>query len=153
MSKELEDAAAVLGTFDFEDEDRYMLTVRLPYNPPTNASDQTHWRTRSRMVGRLRKTFSILVPQHLRPPETLNQAAVTITRFSPKRPDYDGLVHSGKYVLDCIHSKVGGLRPIVQDDDNARIGRPEYCWRKTMSGRAFMEIIVIDRPPWVWHRG
>lgn len=148
-------------------EPHYRLQVRLPFATPTNASDSKHYSARSSMVRKLSKAFSVLVPDRLRPEQPLRRAAVTCTRFSSVRPDFDGLVHSFKYVLDCTHARrakggsnqghaggagrahIGGRRSILLDDRWSVIGQPRYEWKAVPKQQAtFVEIIIEDRPPW-----
>jgi hypothetical protein len=57
------------------------------------------------------------------PPEPLKKAHVTLTRYSAKEPDYDGLVSGFKHCLDgLVHAGV------ICDDKISVIGIPEYKW-------------------------
>lgn len=57
--------------------------------------------------------------------ETLVKARVTITRFSTRPPDFDGLVSGGKAILDgLVEAKV------LIDDNVSVIGAPIYLWAK-----------------------
>lgn len=57
--------------------------------------------------------------------KTLTKAKVTITRFSARAPDYDGLVSAGKAILDgLVEAKV------IVDDNVSVIGAPIYLWAK-----------------------
>ena len=134
----------------------YKLTFRLPIKTRTNASDSIGWRRRKGETGRLSTPFKILVVDKLRPEHALQRAAITCIRYSPQQPDYDGLVHSFKYVLDLLHAgkggrgRTGGMRPILVDDTAKIIGQPRYEWRQITNGvGVFIEVRVEDRPPWV----
>lgn len=58
-------------------------------------------------------------------------------RRSSRSPDYDGLVHSFKPVMDALK-----FHGIIQDDSMANIGVPEYRWEKTQSGKGHIQLIV-----------
>ncbi len=128
----------------------YRLLVRMPVLPPANeASSGNSWQARSQRGRALRRDFAVLVPDWKRPDQPLNEAAVTFTRFSQRRPDYGNLVRGFKLVEDCLHARSLGRRPIVQDDNHEVIGQPRYLWEPTLPGRGYIEIIVEDRAPWV----
>ena len=133
-------------------EPRYRLEVRRPVLTPTNASDSRHFRLRSLMAGELNRMFSFLVPDDMRPETPLTRAAVTFTRASAGRCDYDGVVYSGKYVIDCLCGRASGRRKIISDDSHDVIGRPEYLSVNARRGFGFVELCVEDRAPWVWSR-
>lgn len=57
--------------------------------------------------------------------KTLLKARVTITRFSSKAPDYDGMVSGGKAILDGLV-----LAKVIIDDNVSVIGQPTYLWEK-----------------------
>ncbi len=62
---------------------------------------------------------------HLRPPEPLERAKLTLTRCSSREPDTDGLVSCFKHVVDgLVEAKV------LADDRPSNIGIPDYRWEK-----------------------
>jgi len=102
----------------------YSLEVRLEGLPkPTNRSN-VHWRVRAEHAKEWKqKTFTVC--WHLRPPEPLTKAKITISRHSSVCPDFDGLVSAGKHILDgLVQAK------ILVDDKFAVIGQPNYLWFK-----------------------
>jgi hypothetical protein len=62
---------------------------------------------------------------HLRPPQPLLKAKLTLTRVSSAEPDFDGLVSSFKPIIDGLVE-----HGILENDKSANIGQPEYKWEK-----------------------
>ena len=71
-----------------------------------------------------------------RPEKPLSVPKITIIRMSSSQPDYDGLVSSGKHLLD------GLIVARVLDDD--KHVRPNYLWEKCPSKEGRMRIIVEE---------
>lgn len=77
-----------------------------------------------------------------RPLAPLTRAEIRIVRHSASEPDYDGLVSSGKHVMDSLV-----LCKVILDDKPSVIGVPKYEWVKAApkKGRVFVSITeVID---------
>lgn len=53
----------------------------------------------------------------------LTRAKVSITRFSSREPDFDGLVSGGKALLDGLVEA-----QVIIDDSRKVIGQPQYFW-------------------------
>lgn len=73
----------------------------------------------------------------LKPPRPLKKAKLTLTRFSSKRPDYDGLVSSFKPIVDgLVEAK------ILEDDNHDVIGIPKYDWQPAplREGKIWVEV-------------
>lgn len=69
--------------------------------------------------------------------ETLVKARVTITRFSTRPPDFDGLVSAGKAILDgLVEAKV------LIDDNVSVIGAPIYLWEKASPKKGKIKVKV-----------
>ncbi len=73
------------------------------------------------------------------PDAPLAHAHCTFTRFSSKRPDYDGLVHSMKPVLDGL---VKGN--VLVDDSYDVIGVPQYLWEYVDRNNGHIQIQVEE---------
>jgi Holliday junction resolvase RusA-like endonuclease len=81
-----------------------------------------------------------MLAQRLAPPDRpLEKAEVTLIRYSSRSPDYDGLVHSFKPVVDALKKCL-----IIKDDNMQVIGRPEYQWIKASPKEGRIEIIVRE---------
>lgn len=105
-----------------------MTTIRftIPLTLPTrNVLDRMHWAER----GRLRKlisaeVFAAVHPHRNYAADPFDLCNVTITRYSPKEPDKDGLVGSVKGLLDVLQP-VSARHPnglgLIADDSSACI--------------------------------
>lgn len=102
----------------------YSLEFKIEGLPRTANGSHGHWRSKAAETKRWKQaTFASAWPS--RPTTPLEQAKLTLTRHSSSQPDYDGLVHSFKAIID-------GLRQakVLADDKIMNIGRPEYLWVK-----------------------
>lgn len=76
---------------------------------------------------------------HLRPPEPLKRAKLTLTRHSSSRPDHDGLVSGFKHLIDgLVEARV------LEDDRYENIGIPSYLWEKAKHGAGKVTIKVEE---------
>jgi Holliday junction resolvase RusA-like endonuclease len=92
----------------------------LPKMP--NTLLKRHWRT----VSNESKKWHSLVRSKLHwIHEPLPKAKLTLTRYSVKEPDFDGLVGSFKYCIDAL-VKCG----VLIDDKYSVIGESKYRWQK-----------------------
>jgi len=104
----------------------------------TNTS-RVHWRK----IHKERKRWKMLVWMATlgeRPKEPFKKAQLTLTRFSAREPDYDGLVSSFKAILDgLVEAK------IIADDRPSVVGQPTFRWEKTNpgSGRIRVEVVPL----------
>lgn len=70
----------------------------------------------------------------------LTNAHITITRCSSREPDFDGLVSSGKHLLDgLVQAKV------IPDDKVSIIGQPVYIWEHRKIGLGGQMKIKIEK--------
>lgn len=81
----------------------------------------------------------MIVERKLPPSKPLTQAHLTLIRYSSVAPDYDGLVHSFKPVIDALRKCL-----IIQDDNMKVIGRPDYQWKQAKPNEGKIEIIVLE---------
>lgn len=115
----------------------YTFEVEIPVLPRLpNQLLGAKWRTRA---GHAKKWEHLVWRYcwHLRPTEPLKRARLTLTRFSSRRPDFDGLVGSFKSPLDAL-VKLG----VLADDAHEVIGVPEYLHEHIGACRGKIKIIV-----------
>jgi hypothetical protein len=72
-----------------------------------------------------------------RPPTPLKRAKVTLTRFSTTRPDPDGLVSSGKHLIDGLV-----IAKVLENDRYENIGFPTYEWAHAPAGKGHCTVLV-----------
>ncbi len=100
---------------------KYTLEFEVPILPRLpNQLLGSNWRTRA---GHAKKWERLVWRYcwHLKPDLPLAKAKLVLTRFSSRRPDYDGLVGSFKAPIDAL-VKCG----ILSGDTHEVIGVPEY---------------------------
>lgn len=83
-----------------------------------------HWRVKHAHAMKWKLAVSLACHGRL-PARPLERANVSIVRCSSVRPDFDGLVSSGKPLLDGL-VEAG----VLADDTHAVIAQPEYAWEK-----------------------
>lgn len=71
------------------------------------------------------------------PDQPLEKAKLTLTRHSSRQPDFDGMVHSFKRIIDAL-VKCG----ILIDDNPDVIGSPTYKWAKAARGDGHIQVEV-----------
>ncbi len=104
----------------------------------TNSSNRVHWRARAKEANKW-KRFVWSKCWHLAPKEPLKKAKVTLTRYSSKAPDFDGLVSSFKHCLDSlVESK------ILENDTFENIGQPTYNWFEARPCYGYIKIEVEE---------
>lgn len=90
-----------------------------------NSLIRKHWA----IITKEKNHWHGLVRWHLRhnlPKAPFKKAKLTLTRYSMRAPDYDGLVGSFKYVVDGL-VKAG----VIVDDKTSVIGDSKYNWVKS----------------------
>lgn len=105
-----------------------------------NAYKNMHWAVKAADAKKWHKMVAgAILAFGSFPDKALTKAKVTLTRYSSRAPDYDGLVQAFKPVLD------GLVKCRVLEDDNMLvIGRPDYQWKKVPSGQGSIEVIVEE---------
>lgn len=103
-----------------------------------NALIRKHWavvmKEKNKWHGLVRL---FLGPQTPKAP--FKKARLSLTRYSTRSPDYDGLVGSFKYVLDGL-VKAG----VIEDDKAAVIGQSEYKWVQASKANQKIEVSIED---------
>lgn len=86
-----------------------------------------HWRVilreRNKWKDMVKNAVLLEQKRGARIDSPLTKAKVTITRFSARAPDYDGMVSAGKALLDGL-VEAG----VLADDNFEVIGAPQYLW-------------------------
>lgn len=88
------------------------------------------------------RKWVMLASSGQRPAAPYPRATVRIIRVSSRCPDFDGLVSSGKQIIDAL--KYCG---IIEDDSMAHIGAPTYEWLKgkPKEGKTIVTVTPIDK--------
>lgn len=86
-----------------------------------------------RLMGKM------LVNRQSPPPRPLNKAKITLTRYSSRSPDYDGLVISFKPLIDALKNHL-----IISDDSMKVIGKPVYEWVQVRPREGRIKIVVEE---------
>lgn len=97
-----------------------------------------HWRVKHEHAVKWKKAVAVSVMLNgKKPPQPLVSAALTITRVSSSRPDYDGLVSGGKALIDGL-VECG----VLSGDKHENIGAPTYLWEKGSKGHGKVRVKV-----------
>lgn len=67
------------------------------------------------------------------------KAKLTLTRYSSKEPDFDGLCSSFKNVIDGL-VEAG----VIIDDKMSVIGQPTYAWVKCPPKKGKIKVVVEE---------
>lgn len=95
-----------------------------------------HWRVRSSHAKKWKRLVSFQIIDSI-PEKPLQKASIVCTRFSSRKPDYDGLAGSFKSVIDAlVHFKV------IEDDTPDVIGHPDYKWEKCPPRKGKIRVII-----------
>lgn len=117
----------------------YSLTIEIPALPAmTNPASGTssHWR----VIHKERKRWHELVALYTvgkRPEKPLKYFTLTLTRFSSKCPDYDGLTSGFKAVADAL--KISG---IIEDDTMENTGAWNVSWQRVAPKAGKIQVVV-----------
>lgn len=102
----------------------------------TNAQTSMHWAQKAKMTRYWHQMVALAVGPN-RPPKPLSKAILTLTRFSSRCPDPDGLVSTFKHVID------GLVRySVLKDDRYENISMPIYKWEKTGTKNGKIKVLV-----------
>lgn len=95
-----------------------------------------HWSVVSR-EGKKWHTLVYLKVAQFRPTKPFPKVALTLTRYSTREPDRDGLAGSFKYVVDgLVKAK------IIVDDKPSIVVECDYKWEKTKLAEQKIEVII-----------
>jgi hypothetical protein len=116
-----------------------LILIGLPQR--INEAPGASWHTRYKESQRWHKrVLGRMLIGRLSPPLLpLEKAHLTLIRHSRRAPDYDGLVHSFKPVIDALKKCL-----IIKDDNMRIIGRPDYRWEKAAPKDGKIEVIVRE---------
>lgn len=115
----------------------YSITFELPGLPRmANASGRSRnfWAIKKETDQWKKWVGQVACP---RPPSPLVRAKLTLIRFSSSEPDFDGLVHGFKPVID-------GLKEcgVLLDDKARNIGQSSYSWEKAPAKQGKIRVVV-----------
>ena len=116
---------------------KYEMEFEINDLPKTiNAIGYTHWAIKAKEARKWKKlvAFEILSKG---PCTLLQKAKITLTRFSSRCPDSDGLVSSFKHVIDGIVDS--GMLP---NDTFKTIGMPTYLWEKAPAKKGKIKVKI-----------
>ena len=119
----------------------YKFSFELEGLPKSQTNNYGHWRTRAKS----KKLWEEMVLEAVlfeRPERPLARARLTLTRCSSTAPDADNLCASFKPIVDGL-TKAG----IIEDDNMAVIGFPDYQWQKAKRGEGKVIITVEEVDP------
>jgi hypothetical protein len=100
-----------------------VIEFELPGLPRTTNASNVHWRIRHTHAKKWKDLVIIAARSKGLPDEPLKKAKLTLTRFSAREPDFDGLVSSFKHVIDGLIDAA-----VIADDKQSVIGQPTYNW-------------------------
>lgn len=144
MSKQLKKALLKLFNLvlDLDLKKEFMiLEFEIPGLPKMTNGLRVHWRAiqKERKTWKERVAIAVAFEQKraARPFITLSHAKVTLTRFSARPPDYDGLVSSFKAILDGLVEA-----QVIIDDNVTVIGQPIYLWAKAPPSKGKIKVRI-----------
>ena len=105
--------------------------------PSTANSHKAHWAIAGKERKRWRAASCLSCLGQNRPPEPLDRAKITCTRYSASEPDFDNLVQSFKSVIDGLKDA-----KIIKDDKSSVIVERKYMWEKTAPKQGRISILV-----------
>lgn len=119
----------------------YRLEFSLPGLPRTTNASHVHWAIKSKHNKKWKEAVYWRAHKLGLPVKPLASAKLTLTRFSAKEPDFDGLVSSFKPLIDGL-TKAG----VILDDKQSVIGQPRYLWQfaKMREGRVTILVESVD---------
>lgn len=108
----------------------------------TNSGGRAHWAVKAKEAKKwkyavhkeARLQVANLCHEYSLP---LKKARLTLTRYSTREPDYDGLVSGFKHILDGL--KEAG---VIVDDKVSVIGQPIYLWEEAKPRQGKIKVKV-----------
>lgn len=106
-----------------------------------NEAPGASWHSRHREAQRWHKRVlgKLITSRQNPPPFPLVRAELKLIRYSSRAPDYDGLVHSFKPIVDALRKCL-----VIADDNMSVIGKPDYRWEKIGPKLGRVEIVVRE---------
>jgi hypothetical protein len=118
---------------------KYELEFEITDLPKTiNSIGRMHWSVKAKEARKWKTLISIKILSKGRCSQ-LQRAKLTLTRYSSRCPDSDGLVSSFKHVIDGI---VGA--GLIPDDSYRTIGMPTYLWEEVKRGKGKIKIKIEE---------
>lgn len=103
--------------------------------PLQNQLNTMHWAKRMKSKNLINGHLTAYIPSNYR--FKAAKAQLTLTRYSAREPDFDGLVGSFKCVIDGL-VRLG----VLEDDTPKVIGQPIYYWEKTKRGEGKIKVRI-----------
>ena len=117
----------------------YRLEFKLEGLPKTtNSLAGAKWQVRAAHAKKWKRAVWRTV-WPLKPESPLVKAKITLTRFSSREADFDGLVSSFKHIIDGL-TEAG----IIIDDKRSVIDVPVYIWEKTSPKNGHIKVLVEE---------
>jgi Holliday junction resolvase RusA-like endonuclease len=119
----------------------FVLEFEIEGLPKMTNTMRVHWRViqKERKLWKERVRLAVLNNQlnGARQFKPLTRAEVSITRFSSRQPDFDGMVSAGKSLLDGLVEA-----QVLIDDSQQVIGQPKYYWEQSRPGKGKVRVRV-----------
>lgn len=127
----------------------YRLELRVDALPRCNASANVHWRTKVRDREQWALRMRVALGRKAKPPQPLEHARVTFTRYSATAPDPSNIQYSFKLVEDLLspnsERNPGGLGIMAGDKAaNYAGGIAEYRWEKAPRNQGGIRITIEE---------
>jgi hypothetical protein len=120
----------------------YRLEITLAGLPRTTNSNVGGWRSKWGHSRIWRKKIAAAIDSTQRPTQPLKKARITLTRYSSRRADFDGLVSSFKHILDGLIDAC-----VIADDSHDVIGQPNYIWQKVGQNKGHVRVLIEEPEP------
>lgn len=111
--------------------------------PKTTNGTNSHWiRFSERKKWHKLVTEALMLQHHLPSarlflPRFVLNPRFTLTRYSSRPPDFDGLVSSFKAIIDTFKKL-----EVIKDDSMAIIGQPDYKWELAKKSHGRVRIVL-----------
>lgn len=113
-----------------------ILEFEINYLPPLqNQLNVMHWAKRMREKKLILAQLIAFIPPKFK--KKAAKASLTLTRYSSRQPDFDGLCGSFKPLIDGL-VRLG----VLEDDSPKIIGYPTYQWEKSKRGQGRIKVRV-----------
>ena len=113
-------------------------TITRPKLPSTANGSHGHWTVKAAERRLWRGLTATEIRSKLSPVPRLTKIQATMIRHSAKEPDFDGLVHSFKPVVD------GFVDSGLIEDDAPKFIERVYLWAKAKPGKGFIEVKIKE---------
>jgi hypothetical protein len=110
----------------------------LPKMTNPSGAKSTHWTVLKREADLWKREVGLSARGRFAG-QAMRRAKLTLTRFSSRAPDSDGLVSGFKHVIDGLV-----LAGVLENDKYENIGMPDYRWQKWPRGKGKIRVIVEE---------